>query len=419
MLSNTNRCSAVDPLRVASPFVRRALVFLRSMAGSLPGHVLFVSWLAAVGFLIAPDAVRAHQTSQSWLALSPSPGGDGRVDLQWDIALRDLDMVLDLDRNRDGALTGGEVDAGFAAIESLARSNLGLSSDGQTCRWLGTSHQVAMRDGIAQARLNAALDCGRPVDALTIDYRLFGDYDASHRALLTVGDQQRLLVPGAPAERVQTTIESETTAAIAESLGGFVRSGIHHILVGWDHLAFLVALMVPVWLVPGRSATGGQSRRRSTRARALLLTITAFTVAHSITLAMAATGWVVLPAGPIEALIAASIAIAALANLLRHGRWQGPGMAFAFGLLHGFGFANVMQIGDAQGSALLVGLFGFNLGVEIGQILFVVATLPLFWLLAHHPSVQRHAATTLSLVLVALGSGWFAERAFDLVLLPG
>ena len=146
--------------------------------------------------------------------------------------------------------------------------------------------------------------------------------------------------------------------------------------------------------------------------------VTAFTVAHSITLSLATLGWISLPSRWVESAIAASVVLAALNNVwpVFHGRrWI---VAFGFGLIHGFGFASVLaDLGLPQG-ALALALLGFNVGVELGQLAIVAAFLPLAYLLRRSAFYQRAVMRAGSLLIAALAAAWLVERVFDLKLLP-
>ncbi|HMN75565.1 MAG TPA: HupE/UreJ family protein [Burkholderiaceae bacterium] len=184
--------------------------------------------------------------------------------------------------------------------------------------------------------------------------------------------------------------------------GAFVRQGIEHILGGYDHLLFVLALMLIV---------------RSTRV--LIQTITAFTIAHSITLALATLGVVHVPGPPVEATIALSILL--LAVEIAHVRRGRPSLtarwpwlvAFSFGLLHGFGFAGALTaIGLPQGEVPLA-LFAFNVGVEIGQLMFIAAVLTLLALArrARLPKpIVQHALPVANYAIGTLAAFWFIER---------
>ena len=177
----------------------------------------------------------------------------------------------------------------------------------------------------------------------------------------------------------------------------FVPAGIHHILIGPDHLLFLVGLLL----------LGGSVRK-------LLVVITSFTVAHSITLSLAALNIVTPPARLIEPAIALSIVYVGADNILAQGGRDVRGwIAFTFGFIHGFGFANVLREMDLPARALGWSLFSFNVGVEIGQLLVVVLVATAFTMLrAKSEWARRHLAFAGSIVVIAAGAFWFVQRVF-------
>src|SRR6185503_8590378 len=177
----------------------------------------------------------------------------------------------------------------------------------------------------------------------------------------------------------------------------FIPEGIHHILIGPDHLLFLVGLLL----------LGGSMRR-------LLLIVTSFTIAHSITLSLAALDTFTPPARIIEPAIALSIVYVGFDNLLvKEGRDVRAWIAFAFGFIHGFGFANVLREMDLPRAALGWSLFSFNFGVEIGQMLVVVIVASaLAALRARSEKAGRQVAVAGSVVVIAAGAFWFVERVF-------
>jgi hydrogenase/urease accessory protein HupE len=177
----------------------------------------------------------------------------------------------------------------------------------------------------------------------------------------------------------------------------FVPAGIHHILVGPDHLLFLVGLLL----------LGGSIRR-------LLLVVSAFTAAHSITLSLAALNIITPPARLIEPAIALSIVYVGVDNLMvGRGRDVRAWIAFAFGFIHGFGFANVLREMNLPSRALGWSLFSFNVGVEIGQLLVVVVVASvLIALRSRNEAAGRRLAFAGSLAVIVLGAFWFIQRVF-------
>jgi hypothetical protein len=190
----------------------------------------------------------------------------------------------------------------------------------------------------------------------------------------------------------------------SSSFGAFLRLGIEHILIGIDHIAFLLALIVA-----------------APRIRSVVAVVTAFTVAHSITLALAALQIVSVPARVTESVIALSIVVVAVDNLVRRKPHGNVLVAFAFGLVHGLGFASVLADLMSAGASRTVALIGFNLGVEIGQLGVVVAAVALFALLRGSGRVGADdglglappaVRTGLSLIVGVAGAVWFVQRAF-------
>lgn len=376
------------------------------------------AWLLAMllcnAWLGVMPSAHAHKPSDSYLTLNV----DGsRIDVQWDIALRDLDFALDLDANRDDRLTWGEVRMRHADIAALALRALALSTDGAACTPQAVSHALDRHSDGAYAVLRFVAACPADVGRIGVSYRLFADLDPTHRGIVraqAAANAPRTLVL-APDGAVATLDLSAGGSALA-GFSTFVASGVHHILIGWDHLAFLLALLLPAVFRREDGRWVPSNSLRASVAQTVQI-VTAFTIAHSITLALAALQWVSLPSRLVEAAIAASVAVAALNNvvpLIRHRLWQ---MAFGFGLIHGFGFASALADAGLQGTSIALGLLGFNLGVELGQLGVVAIVLPLCWWLRSTRFYIRAAVPALSVLLAAAGVVWFVERAFELNLI--
>jgi hydrogenase/urease accessory protein HupE len=181
------------------------------------------------------------------------------------------------------------------------------------------------------------------------------------------------------------------------SPAGFVMLGVEHILTGWDHLAFLLGLLI----------VGGGFREA-------LKIITAFTVSHSLTLALATLNLIRIPASVVEPIIAASIIYVGIENVLRRDLKRRWWLAFGFGLIHGCGFASALrELGiGTHGTGVVLPLLSFNLGVEAGQIAIAVIVLPLIWKLRCGASVPRWVPAC-SLLIAVAGAYWLAERVFQ------
>jgi hypothetical protein len=249
---------------------------------------------------------------------------------------------------------------------------------------------------------------------LKAHYSLLFDVDPSHRGLV------RWISPGSTSSQalVFGTDSAEQSLALApqgawETLRQYVVEGIWHIWVGFDHILFLLSLLLPAVLVR-RENHWEPAHSLKASLLEVLKVVTAFTLAHSITLTLAVLQVVSLPSRLVESTIALSVVVAALNNLrgtIERRRWV---MAFVFGLIHGFGFASVLADLGLPKEALVLALVGFNSGVEVGQMAIVAAFVPVaFWLRATR--FYRSGVLLFGSVLVALIAGWwFVQRAFDL-----
>lgn len=367
------------------------------------------SWLFAGMLLLALPAM-AHKASDAYLTLRVE---GSRIEQRVDIALRDLDRELALDADDDRQLSWGEVLRRAPDIERWVDEGLQLKADGKPCEPAG--RQPLQLDSHVDGRyavLQRSWRCAGPLNALALDYRLMARSDASHRGLLRIVaqvEQSAVLVPGSPA--VSFALDGSAGQG-TRGFGGFVAEGLHHIAIGLDHILFIVTLlMVAVWQ---REGSRWVPRERPQAAwREALQLVTAFTLAHSLTLALAATGVLAPPSRWVETLIAASVLVAALDNLrpfVRGPRWV---MVSVFGLVHGFGFAGPLQDLGLREGELALPLLGFNLGVELGQLLLVALLLPLMTRLRGH-RLYRLAVVRGGSVAVALLAGvWVLDRGFE------
>jgi hypothetical protein len=367
-------------------------------------------WLALVLELLA-GAASAHKPSDSYLTVSV-PAGGAVLAGQWDIALRDLDFVLGLDADHDGAITWGELKAARHRIAEYAFARLTLEAIGRgdrsTCRTYLTDLLVDEHVDGHYAVLRFSADCGLQPAALTVRYQLLFEVDPTHRGLLDVisaaHQQAQVLSREAPLTSINLTAPGRW-----QQFQDFVSEGIWHILKGYDHILFLLTLLFPAVV---RYGPRGWEARDSLREAALdvLKVVTAFTLAHSLTLSLAVLGLVHLPARLVESAIAATVLLGALNNLrpvIGERRWV---VAFAFGLVHGFGFASVLADLGLHGTNLVLSLVGFNCGVEIGQMAIVAGVLPLIFLLRHTWLYRRTFMPAGAAAIVLLASWWLLAR---------
>ena len=367
-------------------------------------------WLVLLAFLAG--TAHAHKPSDSYLALEADAGA---LRGQWDIALRDLEYAIGLDANGDGAITWGELRAKHADIASYALARLALRAGGTACRLEPTAHLVDEHTDGAYAVLRFAADCGgRALREIEIEYTLFADLDPTHRGLLRARLGARTVTAVLGPDRPRLLLQAGGLSRLAQFLD-YAREGTWHIWIGFDHVLFLLSLLLPsVFVAQGRGWRPAE--RFSGAFWDVFRVATSFTVAHSITLSLAALSVIQLPSRLVESAIAFSVVLAALNNIwpLVHGRrWL---VAFGFGLIHGFGFASVLTDLGLPRETLLLALVGFNLGVELGQLAIVAAFLPLAYALRRTWGYRRIAFVGGSAAIVAVAGLWLVERAFDVKL---
>lgn len=372
--------------------------------------------------------VQAHKASDAYLQLQRTDNG---LALRWDMSLRDLDAMLELDNNGDQKLSWGEVRSRLDDIRAYALAHLRLQQG--RCA-LTEAQPPALESRVDGSYLVLQLQAlCTPGPSVEIDYRLFREVDPTHRGLLRVemGDgvapALRSLDPmagaltidlprrdGDPAAPAATAPASDAPTTAGAS---FFRDGIHHILIGYDHILFLICLLLPAVLQ--RRADGWQAVARWRDAIwPMVGTVTMFTLGHSITLALAGLQWVSLSPRLIEPAIALTIIVAAVDNLYPLLRGRRRVFTFLFGLIHGFGFAGVLAELALPTGSFVAALLQFNLGVEAGQLVVVTVALALLLALRHwrrYPPVVLRGGSVIAALLAAT---WFVERVFDLKLLP-
>ncbi len=381
-------------------------------------------WLALLCLLLgfgSSPSVWAHKPSDSYLVIDAQQGS--HLEVRWDIALRDLNYAVGLDANNDGRITWGEVRAQFTAVDQYATARLTLAVDGHACHLVPWQHRADSHSDGVYLVTDFHTDCPAHGTQLSTRYRLFADLDPMHRGLLRLvgaAGTRTAVLGGEHPERSFVLDQPGMFTQIRE----YAVHGVWHIWQGIDHILFLLSLLLPSVLLRRPTPTGdrlsgwvGATRLRSTLLD-ILRVVTAFTIAHSITLSLAALGLVMLPSRLVESTIAASVLLAALNNLypmVGEGRWA---VAFLFGLIHGFGFASVLADLDLPRDALAGALVGFNLGVEAGQMVIVLAFIPLAWPLRNTRFYRLGVLGIGSVLVAVLAAIWLVERAFDLKILP-
>jgi hydrogenase/urease accessory protein HupE len=330
----------------------------------------------------------AHKASDAYLQQRSS-------DIwQYSIALRDLDRAIDtLDADSDRQLTWSEVQTSLPAISQLASQHVAFRCKDQPIQIVWAFEALEQRSDGVFVRLTAPVSC--EASNTELRYTTMQEIDTDHRAIL---------IHAAGAVVLQPSDEWRSASgqtSVLSTLRSFVTLGVGHIGSGADHIAFVICLVLGIAL--------------RNQWRELLVTITAFTLGHSITLVAATVGWVGSPVW-VEPVIAASIAVAAAMNLIPQrvkwllSLWLKATIAALFGLVHGLGFSGAMTEAQVPEGSLLWALAGFNIGVEIGQLLIIAAWSIIYFALHRWAGYKKYFVPTACWVLIALSLYWLIER---------
>jgi hydrogenase/urease accessory protein HupE len=341
---------------------------------------------------IAGARLAAHPSPYSYLDVRVTPEGLGGR-----LVLHNIDIANELKLEAPERLADpAYVSQHAKATADLLSTRLRFFGDGAAIAW--TLHEARPVDGQDAVELVWRAPSPRPAGKLTIAAHLF-PYDPMHQTFLNVYEGAAL-VRQEVLSRSRTSVDfyTGTRQGLLAVFSTFTVSGIHHIAIGPDHILFIIGLLL----------LGGSLPR-------LLMIVTAFTLGHSVTLALATLEIVAPPARIIEPAIALSIVYVGADNLLagEKGRDVRAWVALLFGLVHGFGFASVLREAGLPNRALGLSLFSFNLGVEIGQaaIVLVVAS-ALAVLRRRSAAIARRVALVGSVVVMLAGAFWFIERVF-------
>jgi len=379
------------------------------------GHVAFGRVRSAVSLILIFFALQAqaHRTSDSYLTFRIE---GQRISGQWDIAVRDLEQLLGLDTNGDGEVTAAELLARQGEVRSFVTHNLHLTiDDANSPLHTGELLLEQFTDG-PYAVVRLSLDAPDTASIVGIEYRAFFEHDPQHRGLMRLES----------GEMTQTAVFSPTKTTQRFRLASptnwqqfldFTREGVWHIWLGFDHILFLLALLLPSVLRRGPNGWEAVGTFRPVLIKVVKI-VTAFTVAHSITLSLATLGLVEFPSRIVESTIAASVILAALNNLRPIFPDRGWIVAFAFGLIHGFGFASVLAELGLRRQTLALALTGFNLGVEVGQLAIAALFLPFAFALRSSWVYQQLTFRFGSAVIILLAATWMVERIWEFELLP-
>ncbi|MEO0769437.1 MAG: HupE/UreJ family protein [Cyanobacteria bacterium J06649_4] len=388
--------------KAALAFVTCCLCILS--AAVLPGNLL-------------PSA-SAHQTHQSYLFFQI---GESEITARVELPMNDINDVLSLGLASGKRITPAQMEPFIPQIEAYAAQHTQVACPPQTCELSFTGHEYF--NEYQSQFVNLLYDLQEfeelPTELSVSFDPLLAEKPGNTNLLLidenwktgTFGDETNvLLVFDQPGQEKSLSLGS---GSLLQGFWGVVKLGVEHILEGVDHVLFLVALLLPSVLRRKDSNHWQPVGSFSTAFVYILKVATAFTIAHSITLCLATLQIVQVPSRIVESVIAASIGLAAVEIFYPIFRGRAWLIIFLFGLFHGFGFADVLADLGVTSQYAALSLFGFNLGVELGQIAIIAVIFPLLYLFRRQRFYPKVVLRTGGLLLGLMSLYWFIERAFD------
>ena len=360
--------------------------------------------------LAAPLSVRAHAPSDTFLSFTLT---QTNVSGRWEIKVRDLQHALGLDTTAPTTVRPENLRLREEALGLDAVAGLNVKLDGTRVLLRADDEQWATgRDGESLILTFQSDPWRSRPSQFTLNAQILFALDPQLRCIT------RLQYWGQPQQTILSLSNPRLDIALSappskpQQLLSFIREGIWHIWTGYDHILFLIALLLPAVLAWNQQHWDGTVKFRAVIINVLKI-VTAFTLAHSLTLALASLRIVVLPTRWVESVIAASVVVAAMNNLVPLFRERGWIVAFGFGLIHGFGFANVLNEAGLTNGSLVMALIGFNVGVEIGQLAIVSLFVPLAYHFRQTTAYRTLALRGGSAVVIAVAAIWMAERMFE------
>ena len=360
----------------------------------------------------------AHRQAESYVFFSQSENEiSGRIEA----ILSDIDRMIPLDADQDGEITADEFNARTDEIFSFFADRLSISSGGTPHPLISSGFGILETPAGTFGQISFDLpDLDPKTETIDVTYEPLTDNDnpghlgygvIENNSNTGVVDNERhiALIFNPNGEPQQLNLIGDPWSKIFVD---FVIHGIWHIWLGFDHVLFLVTLLLPAVLFR-KSNDWAPVDEFKTAFINVIKIATVFTISHTITLSLAALGIVTLPVTLVEAVIAVSIAAVALGNMFPIWHHRVLPIVFIFGLFHGFGFANVLEPLGVVPSAKVVGLAAFNIGVEIGQVAIILVLFPILFVLRNWKAYPFMALKLGSVAIIIISGIWIVERSAD------
>jgi hypothetical protein len=351
----------------------------------------------------------AHSSSDAFINLEQETSSKYRLDLR--IHLIDLHRRFDLDYGGDRKVSWGELKAARLAIEAYLIERVYLGSREKSCsRWLPKELTLERQADGMFAKFSGHVECSADIRSLFLRYDAFFDIDAQHRGFFRFAS-----IDGETAAILsQDAREIVLKEARTQRFLRFVREGVLHIATGYDHILFILSIILPA-VYFRQNGRWAPHRKFSDASIPLIKALTAFTISHSMALVLNSVGW--LPEMSIkwvEAGIAFSIVFTALNNIFGWITGREVLLAFGFGLLHGLGLSSMFNDLGLGSSEMITGLLGFNLGIELAQIAIVMVVVPISYAFRQIATFRLVVLEAGSIATAVLAAVWLVERVFEI-----
>jgi len=380
--------------------------------------VLFVLFFIAIFYLPG----HGHQLGQSYIFLKIY---DHSIHGRLEVPVSDLNKALGLDFRTDGSVTNEDVDRHIAVIKLYLLEKVRMAPNGKAMALRLVGHSLFSVSLGQYVTVEFAIDdLAEEPKHIDVDYAVVFDVDEKHRGLLVIEhnwktntfNTESLALIFSPSNRSQRLDLS--SSSVWNGFMGLIELGIHHIWEGIDHILFLMALLLPSVVSRNARQWEPTGKFRASLIHVVKI-VTFFTLAHSVTLSLAALEFVQLPSRLVESMIAISITVAAVDIVFPILRGRLLWVVFAFGLFHGFGFASVLSSMGISSTYMPLSLLGFNLGVEFGQVAIVSLAFPILFVISRRQFYTRYLLASGAILLIIISLYWFVERAFQVDLPAG
>lgn len=362
------------------------------------------SLLIALMLFACSFTLKAHQLSTAYLNLEADSTEQLKLSGSWQVAVGDFEQKIPFDLNQDNVITWQEIKTKQSAITSYLSNHFSTVQSAAPCL-LSYNGELKVDSHFNQSYIDVPVQiiCPSASAAITLKYTALFDIDSNHKAIAAVANSSRVF-----SQNKQSQVINFNKSSYSDTFIEYVYQGVLHIWMGVDHILFLVALLLTCVLVRNDKRWQGINSKKKIAVDTAWI-ITAFTLAHSITLTATALELVSPNSRWVELGIAISVLFAALNNIwpliVRLG-W----VTFAFGLLHGMGFASVLGELGLSSNYQLMSILAFNLGVELGQLAILAVCLPLLIAMRNYDWYKKWVMPVGSVAIALIALQWSIER---------